>query len=98
MVEKQRLRLFISMQNFEFTLTSGTEPMNSYITPFISDDHNILVPPSCGAAIAAVYSDILSDLIKKGKLPQILNNVVIIVCGGSGTTTEKVEEWRNKYM
>ena len=64
----------------------------------ISDDHNILVPPSCGAAIAAVYGDILSDLIKEGKLPQILNNVVIIVCGGSGTTTEKVEEWRNKYM
>lgn len=58
------------------------------------DDHQMLVSLACGAALSAVYSNILPSLKNKGRL-QELANAVVIVCGGSGVTLKRLQEWRN---
>lgn len=63
----------------------------------IADDHRILVPPSCGASLAAVYGDSISTLQESGRLPQQLHNIVIIVCGGSGVNLDTIQQWRTTY-
>nr|XP_033812037.1 L-serine dehydratase/L-threonine deaminase [Geotrypetes seraphini] len=50
------------------------------------DDEKILVEPACGAALAAVYSNVIQKLQKEGKLKKELPSVVIIVCGGNNIT------------
>ena len=54
----------------------------------------MLVQPACGAALAAVYSNILQKLKDEGKL-QELTDVVVVVCGGSGVSLTKLQEWKN---
>ena len=51
-------------------------------------DHRVLVEPACGAALAAVYdcSPVL-DTVKN------LGPVLVIACGGSGTSTELFDAW-----
>ncbi len=62
----------------------------------IADDHRILVPPACGAAMAAVYGDTLTEAQKRGDLPEKLNNIVAIVCGGNGVNLDSVTQWRSQ--
>ena len=63
-----------------------------------TDDHRVLVPPACGAALAALYSpSVLEKVRSAGKLPHPLKNVVVIVCGGSGVNLKIIEEWKIKY-
>ncbi|XP_073486334.1 L-serine dehydratase/L-threonine deaminase [Aquarana catesbeiana] len=50
------------------------------------DDEKMLVEPACGAALAAVYSNVFGKLQKEGKLSQDLSSLVIIVCGGNNIT------------
>nr|XP_004668521.1 L-serine dehydratase/L-threonine deaminase [Jaculus jaculus] len=47
------------------------------------DDEKILVEPACGAALAAIYSQVIKKLQGEGKLQVPLASVVVIVCGGS---------------
>ncbi|XP_047617717.1 L-serine dehydratase/L-threonine deaminase [Phacochoerus africanus] len=47
------------------------------------DDEKILVEPACGAALAAVYSQVVQKLQGEGKLCTPLSSLVVIVCGGS---------------
>ena len=54
----------------------------------------MLVQPACGAALAAGYSNILQKLKDEGKL-QELTDVVVVVCGGSGVSLTKLQEWKN---
>ena len=63
----------------------------------IADDHRILVPPSCGASLAAVYGDSISTLQESGKLPEQLHNIVVIVCGGNGVNLDSIQQWRTTY-
>ena len=63
----------------------------------LADDHRVLIPPSCGAAVASVYCDIIPGLQKSGQLPSKLDNVVIIVCGGSEVTLETIKKWKAEY-
>ena len=58
------------------------------------DDHQMLVQPACGAALSAVYSNVLQKLKDEGKLKE-LTDVVVIVCGGSGVSLAKLREWEN---
>lgn len=51
--------------------------------PLSADDEKVLVEPACGAALAAVYSDVIKRLQNQGKLAQHLGPVVIVVCGGN---------------
>lgn len=63
----------------------------------IADDHKILVPPSCGASLAAVYGGSIKELQQKGTLPQKMKDVVIIVCGGNGVNLDAIQQWRTQY-
>ena len=63
----------------------------------IADDYRILVPPACGASLAAVYGDSIKSLQESGELPQNLHNIVIIVCGGSGVNLDTIQQWRTTY-
>lgn len=63
----------------------------------IADDHRILVPPACGASLAAVYADSIKELQQKGSLPSELKNIVIIVCGGNGVNLDAIQKWRTEY-
>ncbi|KAK7934209.1 hypothetical protein WMY93_005105 [Mugilogobius chulae] len=58
------------------------------------DDEKILVEPACGAALAAVYSDIIKKLQDENKLAKPLGPVVIVVCGGNNISMEQL--WRLK--
>ncbi len=51
-----------------------------------ADDHRMLVEPSCGMALAAVYEPqaILSDF----------NHIVVVVCGGIGVSVKLLEAWQ----
>lgn len=51
------------------------------------DDHRILVEPSCGAALAVLYDQQL-DL-------SVMENVLVIVCGGSTATTSYLQSFLN---
>ena len=62
----------------------------------IADDHRILVPPACGAAMAALYEDVVVEAQKKGELPEKLDNIVAIVCGGNGVNLDSVASWRQQ--
>ncbi|XP_077317402.1 L-serine dehydratase/L-threonine deaminase-like isoform X2 [Lithobates pipiens] len=54
------------------------------------DDEKMLVEPACGAALAAVYSNVFGKLQKEGKLSQDLSSLVIIVCGGNNITLTRL--------
>jgi len=47
-------------------------------------DHRALVEPACGAALSAVYTDLISRLSKEGRIDTSKGPAVIIVCGGVG--------------
>ncbi|KAF9164725.1 hypothetical protein DFQ26_001118 [Actinomortierella ambigua] len=60
------------------------------------DDHRLLVEPSCGAALSALYTpDLLRFLF-----PHLTtsSNVVVIVCGGSNITFEMLKQYQATYM
>ena len=63
----------------------------------LADDHRMLVPPACGAALAALYGDTIPKLQKAGKLPEKLTNIVAILCGGSGVNLETIDQWKKDY-
>ena len=60
------------------------------------DNHLMLVEPACGAALSAVYSNILPKLVNEGKLKELVD-VVVIVCGGSAVSLEKLLEWKSMF-
>ena len=62
----------------------------------IADDHRILVPPACGAGLAAVYEGVVDEAVKSGDLPEKLKNIVVIVCGGSGVNLDSIHKWREE--
>lgn len=93
----------VSKRSFEWL---SRHPIISHVVPDsaavsacvkIADDHRILVPPACGASLAAVYGDSISTLQESGALSQQLHNIVIIVCGGSGVNLDTIQQWRTKY-
>ena len=64
----------------------------------LADDHRVLVPPACGAAVAAVYSRVIPELQKSGQLPRKLDNVVVIVCGGNAVSLETIKKWTEDFQ
>eukprot|EP00794_Sanderia_malayensis_P013914 gene13914-15363_t len=65
-------------------------------TAKLLDDHMVLVEPSCGAAMAAVYGDTIEKLQREGKLGT-LKNVVIIACGGCTISLKQINEMKAKF-
>ena len=56
----------------------------------------MLVQPACGAALSAVYCNVLQCLKDKSELHK-LNDVVVVVCGGSGVSLNKFQEWKKEF-
>ena len=69
--------------------------MSHYL--FCADDHKMLVEPACGATLAAVYGSTLQTLQDKGLLPPKMENIVAIVCGGSGVNLDMLAQWKKKF-
>jgi len=55
-----------------------------------ADDHRVLVEPSCGAGLAAVYGD-AEPLQDKGR-------ILVVVCGGAGVSLELLERWDRELL
>lgn len=53
--------------------------------------------PACGAALAAVYSDIIKRLQDEGKLAKCLGPVVIVVCGGNNISMEQLRRLKKQF-
>jgi L-serine/L-threonine ammonia-lyase len=49
------------------------------------DDHRVLVEPACGASLALTYG--------RTEALQRFETVLVIVCGGAGTTIEQLDAW-----
>lgn len=56
----------------------------------------MLVEPACGASLASVYSDVISNLEKDGELPQI-KSALIVVCGGNNVSLEALQKWKTDF-
>lgn len=67
-----------------------------YLCPSSADDEKVLVEPACGAALAAVYSDVIRRLQDQGKLAQHLGPVVIVVCGGNNISMEELKRLKKR--
>ncbi|XP_059139051.1 L-serine dehydratase/L-threonine deaminase-like isoform X2 [Physella acuta] len=61
-----------------------------------AEDHRFLVEPACGASLAAIYSNIVKQLVTEQKLSDV-TSVLVVVCGGSIVSTSVMEAWRQEY-
>ena len=59
-----------------------------------ADDERVMVEPACGVSVALAYDGRLKELLSAYNKT---SRVVIIVCGGSHVTVEKLGEWRKLY-
>ncbi|XP_023228915.1 serine dehydratase-like [Centruroides sculpturatus] len=62
-----------------------------------ADDHKMLVEPSCGASLSAVYDGFVSDLIANGQLKRE-GPVVVVVCGGNDVSLNLLEKWKSRFL
>ncbi|XP_029017638.1 L-serine dehydratase/L-threonine deaminase-like [Betta splendens] len=60
------------------------------------DDEKVLVEPACGAALAAVYSNVVQRLQHRGRLDRRLGPVVIVVCGGNNISMEELRRLKKQ--
>ncbi|RMZ91574.1 hypothetical protein DV736_g1183, partial [Chaetothyriales sp. CBS 134916] len=60
-----------------------------------ADDERILVEPACGASLALAYDAKKLRSAFPGLKPD--DTVVVVVCGGSGVSLEKLEDWKREY-
>ncbi|ELT91669.1 hypothetical protein CAPTEDRAFT_148319 [Capitella teleta] len=58
------------------------------------EDHRMMVEPACGAALGAVYCDVIRDLQNSGDLRPDLKNIVMIVCGGLCVNSPQLLQWK----
>ncbi|XP_053324914.1 serine dehydratase-like [Spea bombifrons] len=59
------------------------------------DDELMLVEPSCGAALSAVYSGHIQRLQQEGNLKMPHGPVVMIVCGGSAISLSQLQDFKS---
>ncbi|XP_029972807.1 serine dehydratase-like [Salarias fasciatus] len=62
------------------------------------DEERVLVEMACGAALAAVYSGVITRLQSEGRLPAALGPLMVIVCGGSSVNMEQLSELAHKLQ
>ncbi|XP_059975387.1 L-serine dehydratase/L-threonine deaminase [Mesoplodon densirostris] len=79
-VTAQALKVF--QENPVFSEVVSDREAVAAVEKFV-DDEKILVEPACGAALAAIYSNVVQKLQAEGKLCTPLSSLVVIVCGGS---------------
>jgi L-serine/L-threonine ammonia-lyase len=53
-----------------------------------SEDHKVLVEPSCGASLSPVY--------EHASVIEAADTVLVVVCGGSGVSIDKLLAWKRE--
>ncbi len=66
---------------------SDKEAVNACLR--FADDHRFLVEPACGASLALLY--------EKRPILEKFNNIVVIVCGGSGVNLDLLKGWQKQF-
>lgn len=56
----------------------------------------MLVEPACGAALAAVYSNIIPALQQEGRLGKV-ETVLAVVCGGGSVSLDMLQAWKKQF-
>lgn len=59
-------------------------------------DERMMVEPSCGATLAAIYSGVIKKLQKEGKLGCI-KSALAIVCGGKLVSLDLLQAWKEQF-
>ncbi|KAM9842668.1 serine dehydratase-like [Aulostomus maculatus] len=62
------------------------------------DEERVLVEMACGAALAAIYSGVVSRLQAEGRLPTLSGPLLVIVCGGSSIDMEQLSNLKHKLQ
>lgn len=60
------------------------------------NDYKAMVEPACGASLSVMYTSLLENLVKDGKLEDIAS-VVVIVCGGHSLKIDELLKWKEEY-
>jgi L-serine/L-threonine ammonia-lyase len=69
-------------------LVTDAEAVRGSVT--LLEEHRLLTEPACGASVAAL--DLVSDYFPDA------HNVVVIACGGVGTTSQQLQDWAAKLV
>ncbi|XP_070698446.1 serine dehydratase-like [Pempheris klunzingeri] len=62
------------------------------------DEERVLVEMACGAALAAVYSGLITRLQDEGRLQTPLGPLLVIVCGGSSVDMKQLADLKHKLQ
>ena len=64
-----------------------------------ADDERILIEPACGVSVAVAYIDgMLKGLMEgSGRTFGKDSRVVIVVCGGSHVSLDKIQGWKEEF-
>lgn len=90
---KCQKRVFISRCVFGYK-PSELWPLT--VAAVCADEERVLVELSCGAALAAIYSGVIQRLQAEGRLPPLLDPIVMVVCGGSGISMSWLQKLSDK--
>lgn len=60
-----------------------------------AEDERMLVEPACGVNVAMCYGGRLEKALGRPARPE--DKVVVVVCGGSNTSTDMINAWKEEY-
>jgi L-serine/L-threonine ammonia-lyase len=84
----------------EFNIISKVLPDEDAVKACLrfADDHAFLVELSCGVTLAALYSGLLPSVLEESKNGSVGDGpIVLIVCGGSDTTPDILQEFAQMF-
>ncbi|XP_075218918.1 L-serine dehydratase/L-threonine deaminase-like [Lycorma delicatula] len=62
-----------------------------------ADAERVLVEPACGATLSTVYFGILQNFQNEGLIDITTGPVIVIVCGGNGTSLDLLHTWGERF-
>lgn len=76
-------------------LVTDADAANSCIN--FANDFNIIVEPACGVALCSVYNNLIEQNMEFFGDLKPDDIIVIVVCGGSATTVQDLNEYKQLY-
>lgn len=76
-------------------MVTDSDAANSCIR--FANDLNIIVEPACGVALCSVYNKLIEKNIDFFDDLKPNDIIVVIVCGGSATTVQDLNEYKQLY-
>lgn len=89
---------------FDFALHRRTDQVTTLVLPDaeacraccrLADDEHLLVEPACGVSVALCYDPHLLRRLVRDFSPD--TRVVVVVCGGSDVSVDKLVRWREMF-